>query len=215
MSLFALRALNTELALSDDGSIIVELKARLLFLQQLCEAQKFDNDLQAKRAQCELTSDSKFRIGPDDCLMFHNRICVPRNSELVWKILNEAHSSCLSRFKAEHQVLSSLLQPIMILEWKWDRVTMDFVLGLPLSLKKKYTISVVVNRLMKSAHFIPIRIDFSFDKFVELYISKIVRLHGVPLSIVSNRDPRFTSRFWKKLQEALGSKLHFSTAFHP
>ncbi|KAA3477390.1 integrase [Gossypium australe] len=94
----------------------------------------------------------------------------------------------------------------MIPEWKWDRVTMDFVLGLSLSLKKKDATWVVVDSLTNSAHFIPVP---------ELYISEIVRLHGVPLSIVLDRDPRFTLQFWKKLQEPLSSKLHFSTEFHP
>ena len=94
---------------------------------------------------------------------------------------------------------SVLLQPIMIPEWKWDQVTMDFVSGLPLSASKKDAIWVVVDRLTKSAHFIPVRTDFSLDKLAELYVSQIVRLHGVPISIVSDRDPRFTSRFWKKL----------------
>ena len=126
-------------------------------------------------------------------------------------------SKCLvcQQVKAKHQVPSGLLQPIMIPEWKWDRVTMDFVSGLPLSASKKDAIWVVVDRLTKSAHFIPVRTDFSLDKLAELYVSQIVRLHGVPISVVSDRDPRFTSRFWKKLQEALGTKLHFSTAFHP
>ncbi|KAA3471063.1 DNA/RNA polymerases superfamily protein [Gossypium australe] len=82
-SLFALQALNTQLVLSDEGSLIAKLKARLLLLQQICEAQKFDNELQAERAQCESTSDSEFRIGPDDYLMFCDRICVPNNSELI------------------------------------------------------------------------------------------------------------------------------------
>ena len=92
---------------------------------------------------------------------------------------------------------------------------MDFVSGLPLTPSKKDAIWVIVDRLTKSTHFIPIRTDFSLDKLAELYISQIVRLHGVPISIVSDRDPRFTSRFWKKLQDALGTELHFSTAFHP
>ncbi|KAG4207923.1 hypothetical protein ERO13_A03G100150v2 [Gossypium hirsutum] len=92
---------------------------------------------------------------------------------------------------------------------------MDFVSGLPLSPRKKDAIWIVVDRLTKSAHFIPVRSDYSLDKLAELYISDIVRLHGVPLSIVLDRDPRFISRFWKKLQYALGTKLHFSTAFHP
>ncbi|KAA3473438.1 DNA/RNA polymerases superfamily protein [Gossypium australe] len=103
----------------------------------------------------------------------------------------------------------------MIPEWKWDRVTMDFVSGLPLSPKKKKVIWVVVDRLMKSAHFILVRTNYSLDRLEELCISKIVRLHGVLISIISDKHPRFTSRFWKKLQEALGTELNFSTAFHP
>ncbi|KAA3466337.1 reverse transcriptase [Gossypium australe] len=92
---------------------------------------------------------------------------------------------------------------------------MDFVSGLPLTLKKKDVIWVVIDRLTKSTHFISVRTDYSLDKLVELYISEIVRLHRVPLSIISDRVLRFTLRFWKKLQEALGTKLNFSTAFHP
>ncbi|KAB2048737.1 hypothetical protein ES319_A13G130800v1 [Gossypium barbadense] len=92
---------------------------------------------------------------------------------------------------------------------------MDFVSRLPLSLKKKDEIWVVVDRLTKSAHFILVRIDYSLERLAELYIAKIVRLHGALVSIISDRDPRFTLRFWKKLQEALGTKLNFSTTFHP
>lgn len=104
---------------------------------------------------------------------------------------------------------------MLVPKWKWDRVTMDFVTGLPFTPRKKDAVWVVIDKLTKSAHFIPVRMDYSLDKLAELYISEIVRLHGVPLSIISDRDPRFTSRFWKKLQEALGTKLSFSTAFHP
>ena len=65
------------------------------------------------------------------------------------------------------------------------------------------------------AHFVPVKIDYSIDRLADLYVDKIVRLHGVLLSIVSDRDPRFTSRFWKGLQLALGTRLNFSTGFHP
>ncbi|KAA3465831.1 DNA/RNA polymerases superfamily protein [Gossypium australe] len=82
-SLFALRAMNTQWTLSDDGSILAELKAKPVFLQQICEAQKCDNELQAKRVQCESTSDSEYQIGSDDCLMFQDRVCVPQNLELI------------------------------------------------------------------------------------------------------------------------------------
>ncbi|KAA3461787.1 reverse transcriptase [Gossypium australe] len=125
-------------------------------------------------------------------------------------------SKCLicQQVKGEHQVPSGLLQLIMIPEWKWERITMDFVSRLPLSSKKKDAIWVIVDRLTKLAYFVLVRTDYSLDKLAELYINENMRLHGVPLSIVSVRDPRFTSLFWKKLQEALGTKLHFSTAFY-
>ena len=99
------------------------------------------------------------------------------------------------RVKVEHQVSLDLLQYIRIPEWKWDRITMDFVVGLPLTGRKLDLVWVVVDQLMKSAHFLPVRIDYSLDKLVEIYIEEIVRLHGIPVSIISDIYPRFTSRF--------------------
>ena len=92
---------------------------------------------------------------------------------------------------------------------------MDFVAGLPVSRRKYDSVLVVVDQLTKSAHFLPMRTDYSLDKLTELPIREIGRLHGIPISIISDRDPRFTSRFWGKLQEALGTRLNFSTTFHP
>ena len=82
---------------------------------------------------------------------------------------------------------------------------MDFVVGLPLTRRKHDLVWVVVDRLTKSAHFLPVRTDYSLDKLTELYIKEIVRLHDILVSIISDRDPRFTLRFWGKLQEALGT----------
>ena len=92
---------------------------------------------------------------------------------------------------------------------------MDFVVRLPVKGRKHDSVWVVVDRLTKSAHFLLIRTDYLLNKLTGLYIREIVRLHGIPISIISDRDPRFTSRFWGKLQEALGTRLNFSTAFHP
>ena len=92
---------------------------------------------------------------------------------------------------------------------------MDFVMGLPRTLKGNNAVWVIVDRLTKSAYFLPIRWGSSLEQLVKKYMAEIVRLHGVPVSIVSDRDPRFTSRFWESLQKALGTKLHMSTAFHP
>ena len=119
------------------------------------------------------------------------------------------------KVKAEHQVSSGLLQSIRIPEWKCYRITMDFVVGLPLIGRKYDSVWVVVDRLTKSVHFLPVRTDYSLDKQAELYISEIVRLHEIPISMISDKDMRFTSRFWEKMQEALGTRLNFSTTFHP
>ena len=82
---------------------------------------------------------------------------------------------------------------------------MDFVVGLPLTGIRHDSVCVVVDQLTESAHFLPVRTDYSLDKLAELYIKEIFRLHGIPVSMISDRDPRFTSRFWGKLQEALGT----------
>ena len=95
-SLTTLRALNTSLTLSDDGSILAELRAKPIFLEEIYEAQKNDSELQAKRAQCESGIEFDFQIGSDGCLMFRDRVCVLKNDELIRKILQEAHSSSLS-----------------------------------------------------------------------------------------------------------------------
>ena len=98
--------------------------------------------------------------------------------------------------KAEHQRPAGLLQRIPIPEWKWEHITMDFVVGLPRTRRGHDAIWVIVDRLTKSAHFLAIRKTDSLDRLAELYCREIIRLHGVLLSIISDRDPRFTSRFW-------------------
>ena len=118
-----------------------------------------------------------------------------------WKGMNrdvtKYVSKCLTcqQVKVEHQVPTSMLNNLSIPQWKWDNITMDFVSGFPLTQQKHDYVWVIVDRLTKSAHFIPIRIDYSMDRLIELYVDEIVRLYGVSLSIVSDGDPRFTSRF--------------------
>ena len=125
--------------------------------------------------------------------------------------------ACLTcqKSKIEHQKPAGMMQPLKIPEWKWDSISMDFVTGLPRTVKGNDSIWVIVDRLTKSAHFLPMKINHSLEKLAELYIEEIVRLHGIPSSIVSDRDPRFTSRFWESLQKALGTKLRLSSAYHP
>ena len=99
--------------------------------------------------------------------------------------------------------------------WKWELITMDFVTKLPKTRKGNDAIWVIVDRLTKSAHFLPIKETFSMERLAKLYVDEIVSLHGVPLSIISDRDSRFTSRFWTSFQESMGTRLNLSTAYHP
>ncbi|KAI3759455.1 hypothetical protein L6452_07295 [Arctium lappa] len=122
--------------------------------------------------------------------------------------------TCL-KVKAEHQRPFGELQPLEIPVWKWDEITMDFVTLLPQSPKGHDVVWVVVDRLTKSAHFLPIKETDPLEKLAKLYIDEIVSRHRVPSSIVSDRDARFTSAFWKSLQRELGSRLKLSTTYHP
>ena len=92
---------------------------------------------------------------------------------------------------------------------------MDFVVGLPKTMDKYDSIWVIVDRLTKSAYFIPVKVTYNAEKLAKIYISEIVRLHGVPLSIISDRGTQFTSKFWRTLHAELGTRLDHSTAFHP
>ena len=94
-------------------------------------------------------------------------------------------------------------------------IAMDFVIGLPHTTSGFDSIWVIVDRLTKSAHFLPVKKTYSTDRLARMYVNIIVCLHGVPVSIVSDRGTTFTSVFWQKLHKALGTRLDFSTAFHP
>jgi hypothetical protein len=126
-------------------------------------------------------------------------------------------AKCLTcqQVKVEHQRPSGLLQPIEIPVWKWDEITMDFIVGLPRTAAGFDSIWVIVDRLTKSAHFIPVKTTYTAEKLAWIYHKEVVRLHGVPRSIISDRGTTFTSRFWKALHKALGTQLKFSSAFHP
>ncbi|GKD20579.1 putative reverse transcriptase domain-containing protein [Tanacetum coccineum] len=126
-------------------------------------------------------------------------------------------SKCLTcaKVKAEHQRPSGLLVQPAIPEWKWDNITMDFITKLPKSSQGFDTIWVIVDRLTKSAHFLPIRENDPLDKLARLYLNKIVARYKIPISIICDHDGRFTSNFWRSFQKALGTDLSMSKAYHP
>ncbi|GJV29622.1 putative reverse transcriptase domain-containing protein [Tanacetum coccineum] len=159
---------------------------------------------------------SKYSIHPGSDKMYQDL------KKLYWwpnmkAIIAEYVGKCLtcSRVKAECQKPSSLLVQPEIPMWKWERITMDFITKLPKTSNGHDTIWVIVDRLTKSAHFIPTREKDGMKTLTRLYIKEIVSRHDVTISIISDRDSHFTSKLWQSLQNALGTQLDMSTTYHP
>ncbi|GJZ28563.1 reverse transcriptase domain-containing protein [Tanacetum coccineum] len=192
-----------------------------LFSDYECEIRYHPVTIQAgmrekKQAAQSEALKSKYSVHPGADKMYHDL------RDMYWwpgmkRDIATYVSKCLtcSKVKAEHQRPSGLLQQLEIPEWKWDKITMDFITKLPRSKSGHDTIWVIVDRLTKSAHFLAIREDYSTEKLAKIYIDEIVARHGVPVSIISDRDGRFTSRCWQTVQKALGTRLDMSTAYHP
>ena len=119
------------------------------------------------------------------------------------------------RVKADHMRTLGYLQPLTIPVWKWEDIFMDFIMGLPRTTNGYNSIWIIVDRLTKSAHFILVKTSYTAGKYAEIYFDRIVTLHGVPLTIISDRGSVFMSRFWERLHECLGTSLLRSLAYHP
>ena len=122
-------------------------------------------------------------------------------------------SKCLVcwQVKASRQKPSSFFQPLSVLEWKWENVSMDFISGLPKTWRVIQWFGLL---LTGSAHFILVKSTYTASKWTQLYMTKIVTLHGVLVSIISDKDARFTFKFSKWLQATMGTRLDFITTFH-
>jgi hypothetical protein len=119
------------------------------------------------------------------------------------------------RVKAIHMKTAGPLQSLPIPTWKWEDISMDFIVGLPRTAKGYDSIWVIVDRLTKIAHFLPVRAKYTVATYAALYIGRILSLHGIPKTIVSDRGPQFVSKFWEELHKSLGTKLLHSSAYHP
>jgi hypothetical protein len=117
--------------------------------------------------------------------------------------------------KAIHMKTAGPLQSLPIPTWKWEDISMDFIVGLPRTAKGFDSIWVIIDRLTKIAHFLPVKVKYTVATYAELYIARILSLHGVSKTIVSDRGPQFVSKFWEELHKALGTKLLHSSAYHP
>ncbi|KAG8473027.1 hypothetical protein CXB51_034902 [Gossypium anomalum] len=195
-----LRVMFARLSLYDDGSLLAEL--------QIKEKQLKDESLVARFQQVEEGETSEFGLNSKGVLCFRGRICVPKDSDLRQSILKEAHGGLC----AMHPGGNKLYHDLRELYW-WPglkREVTEFV-GKCLTCQQ-----VKAEHQLPAGLLQPVKIPlWKWKKLAKLYVAEIVRLDGVPVSIISNRDPRFTSQFWQKLHEALGTRLNFSTAFHP
>jgi hypothetical protein len=107
-----------------------------------------------------------------------------------------------------------LLQPLSIPDWKWDGISMDFIVGLPLTAHKFDSIWVIIDRLIKSAHFIPVHTKYRVEKYAEIYIAHVLCLHEVPKTIISDRGSQFIAHFWEQLHASLRTHLIHNSAYH-
>jgi hypothetical protein len=182
------------------------------FKGRLCVPQKYERKMDILREGHR----TPYTVHPGE-----TKMCRDLKQNFLWKRMKfdiakyvAAYGVC-QLVKAEHKMCVGLLKPLEIPEWKWEHIIMDFVVGLPHTPRGKDAIWVVVDRLTKSAHFIPMKMTNSAEELVPLYMKEVLRLHGVPKSIVSDRNSKFVSKFWQSLHNALGTKLSLSVAFHP
>ena len=137
-----------------------------------------------------------------------------------WKGLKEdvlqhiRECEVFQRNKGEMNHPVGLLQPLPIPEGKWESISMDFITGLPM-VQGKDCIYVVVDRLTKYTHFFAISVHYTTAQVAELFFREIFRLHGLPKTIISDRDSRFMGRFWQDLFQLVGRELTPGTSYHP
>jgi hypothetical protein len=159
---------------------------------------------------------SKFSMHPGNNKMYHDLRSLywwTRMKREIAKYISEC-DTC-QRVKTSHLKVAGTLQPLPIPSWKWEDLNMDLIVGLPNTSRHHDSIWVIVDRLTKTTHFLPVHNTHRAEKYAEIYIDQIVRLHGIPRTIVSDRGAPFVARFWEQLQESLGTHVIRSSAYHP
>jgi hypothetical protein len=158
---------------------------------------------------------SRYSIHPGSSKMYHDQ-----RQQFWWTRMKHEVAGYVSecdtywKVKADDMKLGGLLQPLSIREWKWDDISMHFIVGLPLTARKFDLIWVIVDHLSKSAHFIPVNTKYRVEKYAEIYIAQVLCLHGVPKTIISDRGSQFIAHFWEQLHTSLGTHLIHSPAYH-
>ncbi|WMV09424.1 hypothetical protein MTR67_002809 [Solanum verrucosum] len=191
-----------------------------VILAEVKEKQDSDPILLQLKGAIDQQRFEVFSQGGDGVLRYQDRLCVPK--EVFWcngmkRDIADFVAKCRNcqQVKVEHQKPGGMTQKINIPTWKWEVIHMDFIIGLPHIRRQHDSIWVIVDRVNKFAWFLVVKTTNSVEDYAKLYINEIVRLHGIPLSIISDKGPQFTSYFWKSFQKGLGTQVNLSTAFHP
>ncbi|KAL4032966.1 hypothetical protein IC575_006049 [Cucumis melo] len=188
-----LRGSKAVVTTEDSGSLLAQFQVWSSLVTEIVRRRSEDSNLQKKFEKSKKGLEVEFELRTDGAIVKQGRLCV----------------------KPVRQRPGGFLNPLPVPEWKWEHITMDFLFGLPRTSSGHDGIWVIVDRLTKTTRFIPIKMTSTLDQLARLYVDKIVSQYGVPMSIVSDRDLRFTSKFWPSLQKAIGTGLKFSTSFHP
>jgi hypothetical protein len=181
-----------------------------------CQRLVIPQDPDLKKEILDEAHLSKFTIHPGSTKMYRDL-----RENFWWSNMKgeiaEYVSGCdtCQRIKASHQKTACQMQPLSIPAWKSDDISMDFIVGLPPTPRKHDSIWVIVDQLTNTAHFIPVHTTYSAERYAEIYVDLIVRLHGVPKTILSDRGTQFVARFWAQVYESLGTKLTHSSSYHP
>jgi transposase InsO family protein len=159
---------------------------------------------------------SRYSIHPGSTKMYHDL-----RQQFWWTRMKRETARYVSecdtcrKVKVDYMKPEGLLQPLSIPEWKWEDISMDFIVGLPMTAYKFDSIWVIIDRLSKSAHFIPVHTNYKVQKYAGIYIARVLCLHEVLKTIISDRGSQFVTRFWEQLHASLGTHLIHSSAYHP
>jgi hypothetical protein len=159
---------------------------------------------------------SMYSIHPRSTKMYHDL-----RQQFWWTRMKREAARYVSecdtcrKVKADYMKPRGLLQPLSIPEWKWDDISMDFIVGLPLTACKFDSIWVIIDRLSKSTHFIPVHTNYNVQKYVQIYTARVLCLDGVLKMIISDRGLQFITHFWEQLHASLGTHLIHSLVYHP
>jgi hypothetical protein len=169
-----------------------------------------------KKKILDKTQTLRYSIRPGSTKMYHDL-----RQQFLWTRMKRETTRYVSecdtyrKVKADYMKPGGLLQLLSIPEWKWDDISMDFIVGLLLTARQFDSIWVIVDRLSKSAHFIPVHTRYDVQRYAKINIARMLCLHVVPKMIISDRGSQFVAHFWEQLHASLRTHLIHSSAYHP